>query len=145
MIARGRTLTTSDITKELLSRLGTGSTASDIAKLFGEACEWNIPGDKTAFPWIGKMKGREAVESFVRDTRLLLEPILFDVQGVITNEERGVILGYLESRVRATSKIIKTSFAIILTVAEDQITSFTMLEDSFAVSSAAKELMLRKD
>ena len=131
-------MTTSEITKELLVRLGAGTTASEVAKLFAEACEWNIPGDTTAFPWIGKMKGRVAVESFVRDTRLLLEPIRFDVQRIITEEERAVVLGYLESRVRVTSKIIQTSFAIILTVAEDQITSFTMLEDSFAVSSSAR-------
>ena len=56
----------------------------------------------------------------------------------MTDEERAVVLGYLESRVRVTSKIIQTSFAIILTVAENQITSFTMLEDSFAVSSSAR-------
>ena len=38
----------------------------------------------------------------------------------------------------STGKIIKTDFAIVLTVANGEIVRFQMLEDSFAVSKAAR-------
>jgi uncharacterized protein len=49
-----------------------------------------------------------------------------------------VILGSLASKVKQTGKTIETSFAIVLTVAHGEIVRFHMLEDSFAVSQAAR-------
>jgi ketosteroid isomerase-like protein len=48
-----------------------------------------------------------------------------------------VILGSLESKLKRTNKIIKTDFAIVLTVANGEIVRFQMLEDSLAVAQAA--------
>jgi hypothetical protein len=62
----------------------------------------------------------------------------FDVQDVLANDERAVILGSLASRVRRTARIITTDFAIVLTVVNGEIVCFQMLEDSFAVSQAAR-------
>jgi ketosteroid isomerase-like protein len=132
-------MTTSETALELLARLGAGATPNEIAQLFTLDVDWNIPGDTTAFPWVGKKTGHEAIKSFVRDTRRLLEPVRFDVEGIFTDEQRAVILGSLASKVKATSKTIETSFAIVLRVAEGGIASFTMLEDSFAVSLATKD------
>jgi hypothetical protein len=42
------------------------------------------------------------------------------------------------SKVKRTAKIINTDFAIILTIANGEIVRFQMLEDSFAVSQAAR-------
>ncbi len=39
---------------------------------------------------------------------------------------------------KRTGKIVKTDFAIVLTVANGEIVRFQMLEDSFAVSQAAR-------
>jgi hypothetical protein len=49
-----------------------------------------------------------------------------------------VILGELASRVSAIGKIIESAFALTLTVSDGEITRFHMLEDSFAVSRAAR-------
>jgi ketosteroid isomerase-like protein len=43
----------------------------------------------------------------------------------------------LEAKLKRTGKIIKTDFAIVLTVANGKIVRFQMLEDSFAVAQAA--------
>ena len=48
------------------------------------------------------------------------------------------IVGALRTRIKATGKIIATQFAIVLTITEDVVTRFQMLEDSFDVSKAAR-------
>ena len=60
-----------------------------------------------------------------------------DIDDILASDTRAIILGSLASRVKQTGKVIETFFAIILTIADGQITRFQMLEDSFAVSRAA--------
>ena len=89
-------------------------------------------------PWIGRKTGRSAAFDFIRDTRRLIAHVSFDVQGIMADHDRAVIVGELVSRVKATGKLIESAFAIILTVSEGEITRFQMLEDTFAVSRAAR-------
>ena len=118
--------------------MGNGVEPAEIAKLFGENLEWEIAGDTGVLPLIGKKSGRAAVADFVNDSRAMIERISFEVRDVLASDERAVILGSLASRLKRTSKIIKTDFAIVLTVANGEIVRFQMLEDSFAVSQAAR-------
>jgi uncharacterized protein len=48
-----------------------------------------------------------------------------------------VILDSLASKFKRIGKMVKTDFAIVLTVGNGEIVRFQMLEDSFAVSQAA--------
>ncbi|WP_118137621.1 nuclear transport factor 2 family protein [Oceanicella sp. SM1341] len=125
------------IAHEFLHRLGSGAEPAAVAELFAEDIVWEIPGDTRAFPWIGQQSGRQAVLTFLRETSARIERVRLDVDDVLANEKRAVILGSLASRVRSTGKLIETSFAIVLTIQEGQIAHFQMLEDSFAVSCAA--------
>jgi len=56
----------------------------------------------------------------------------------LADEGRAVIFGNLASKVNATGKIIESPFALILNVSDGKITRFQMLEDTFAVSRAAR-------
>lgn len=49
-----------------------------------------------------------------------------------------VILGELATRVKRTNRTIEGPFAIVLTISGGRITHLQMLEDSFAVSQAAR-------
>ena len=49
-----------------------------------------------------------------------------------------VMLGSLASRIRRTGRIVTTDFAIVLTAVNGEIVRFQILEDSFAVSQAAR-------
>ena len=75
---------------------------------------------------------------FIRDTRPLIEQLRFDVQDILASVDRAVIVGELTTRISATGKVIESAFALILTVSNGAITRFQMLEDSFAVSRAAR-------
>ena len=57
---------------------------------------------------------------------------------ILVQGERAVILGERSCCLRRTGKPIETEFAIVLTVTGGRITRFRLLEDSFAVSQAAR-------
>jgi ketosteroid isomerase-like protein len=126
------------LAQEFLSRMGSGAETAEIAKLFSENMEWEIAGDTGALPWIGQKSGRAAIIDFVNDSRAMIERINFDVRDILAGDDRAVILGSLASKLKRTGKIVKTDFAIVLTVTKREIVRFQMLEDSFAVSQAAR-------
>ena len=126
------------LAQEFLGRMGGGAEPAEIAKLFSENMEWEIAGDTGVLPWIGQKSGRAAIIDFVNDSRAMIERISLEVRDILAGDHRAVILGSLVSKLKRTGKIIKTDFAIVLTVANGEIVRFQMLEDSFAVSQAAR-------
>jgi hypothetical protein len=126
------------LAREFLGRMGIGAEAAEVAKLFSENMEWEIAGDTGVLPWIGQKSGRAAVTDFITESRALLERISFEVHDILANNDRAAILGSLASKLKRTGKIVETDFAIVLTVANREIIRFQMLEDSFAVSQAAR-------
>jgi ketosteroid isomerase-like protein len=129
---------TKQIAQEFLSRLGAGAEPEEIAKLFSPDLDLEIPGDAGALPWIGRTTGRGAIVDFISATGSLLERIRFDVHDILASDSRAVILGELASKLKSNGKGVETSFAIVLTVSGGEITRMLMLEDSFAVSRAAR-------
>jgi uncharacterized protein len=71
--------------------------------------------------------------------RAMIERISLEVHDILTGDNRAVILGSRVSKLKRTGKIIKTDFAIVPIVANGEIVRFQMLEDSFAVSQAARD------
>ena len=126
------------LAQEFLGRMGGGAEPADIGKLFSESLQWEIAGDTGVLPWIGRKSGRAAITDFVRDSRAMTERIRFEVHDVLTGGNRAVILGSLASKLKRNGKIVTTDFAIVLTVANGKVVRFQMLEDSFAVSQAAR-------
>jgi uncharacterized protein len=94
--------------------------------------------EMTASCWIGDKTGRKAVADFISGLRELTEPLAFDVEDIVASDTRAVIIGELAARIKATEKVVETAFAIILTMSGGRINRFLMLEDSFAVSRAAR-------
>jgi ketosteroid isomerase-like protein len=126
------------IAQRLLADIGAGVDPDEIAALFSADVQFEVPGDIGALPWIGRRTGCTAVSDFIRSMRSLLERIRFDVEGIMSKDDRAAIFGHLISKVNATGKIIDSPFALILQISAGKITRFQMLEDSFAVSQAAR-------
>ena len=106
--------------------------------MFSTDVQFEVPGDVGALAWIGRRTGRGAVSEFIQGTRLLLERVRLDVEGILANDDSAVILGDLASKLNATGRIIESPFALILHISDGKIARFQMLEDSFAVSRAAR-------
>jgi uncharacterized protein len=126
------------IARNLLERIGSRQDPAEIAALFDADLVFEIQGDDGVLPWIGRKTGRQAVVDFIRDIRALTEPITFVVEDILASDSRAAIIGALQTRIKATGKIIATQFAIILTITGDVVTRYQMLEDSFDVSRAAR-------
>jgi uncharacterized protein len=126
------------IAQKFLEGIGGGRDPVEIAAMFDADLIFEIQGDDGVLPWIGHKTGRQAVVDFIRDVRALTEPVAFNVEDILASDSRAAIVGALQSRVKATGKIIATQFAIILTITGDVVTRFQMLEDSFNVSKMAR-------
>ena len=126
------------IAQKFLEGIGSGRDPVEIATLFDADLVFEIQGDDGVLPWIGHKTGRQAVADFIRDIRVLTEPVSFDVEDILVSDSRAAIIGALQTRIKATGKITATQFAIILTTSGDVVTRFQMLEDSFDVSKAAR-------
>jgi uncharacterized protein len=124
--------------QQLLEGIGSGRDPAEIAALFDTDLVFEIQGDDGVLPWIGRRTGRQAIADFIRDVRTLTEPITFEVDDILASDSRAAIIGALQTRIKATGKVIATQFAIILTISSDVVTRFQMLEDSFDVSKAAR-------
>ncbi len=127
------------IARTLLDGMGGGRDPTEIAAPFAEDLVFEIQGDDGVMPWIGRKTGRKAMVDFMRELRILTEPLTFKVEDVLASESRAAIVGSLQTRIKATGKITATQFALILTIADGGVvTRFQMLEDSFDLSKAAR-------
>lgn len=127
-----------EIAQNLLMQIGSGALPEAIAAEMDEAVVLEIPGDEGAMPWIGRRSGRQAVADFIADQRSLLTSNMFRVDDILVSERRAVVIGALSATLKANGRTIETDFAIVLTIANGMITRFQMLEDSYAVSAAAR-------
>jgi ketosteroid isomerase-like protein len=125
------------IAQKFLEGISSGRDPTEIAALFDADLVFEIQGDDGVLPWIGRKTGRQAIADFIRDIRMLTEPITFEVDDILASNSRAAIIGALQTRIKATGKVTTTQFAIILTITSDIVTRFQLLEDSFDVSRAA--------
>ena len=126
------------IAQQFLEGIGTGQDPAKIAELFADDLIFEVQGDEGVLPWIGRSSGRQALAHFVRDARMLVEPITFHVEDILASDTRAAIVGDFQSRSRATGKVISSQFVIVLTIGGELVTRFQMLEDSFAVAKAVR-------
>lgn len=127
-----------DIACDLLDGITNGRDPADIATPFADDLSFEIQGDDGVLPWIGRKTGQRAMIDFMRDLRDLTEPLAFDVEDVLANDHRAVIIGSLRTRIKRTGKVTATQFAIVLTIANGVVSRFQMLEDSFDLAKAAR-------
>jgi len=126
------------ITQKVLEGISSGQDPATLATLFDINLLFDIQGDVGALPWIGRRTGRQAIVDFIRDLRVLTEPVAFDVEDILASDTRTAVIGSLKTRIKATDRVTVGQFAIILTITGDVVTRFQMLEDTFDVSKAAR-------
>jgi hypothetical protein len=61
---------------------------------------WGIAGDTGVLPWIWQKFGRAAMIDFIAASRVMIERISFEVQDILAGDNRAVILGSLEPKIK---------------------------------------------
>ena len=108
----------------------------NLTTLFANNVDWYIPGDETNVLWLGKRKSRQEVLAFYRLLWQNTEPLSAIIDNIFIDGKKAIIAGEFSTRMLQTGKVVDSLFFIQLTVENNEIIKYRLLEDSYAVSVA---------
>lgn len=114
----------------------TGRELDELSALFSEDIDWFIPGDETKAPWLGKRNSRQEIVDFYKLLWKNTEAVSAEVSNIYIDDTSAIIAGEFSTRMLQTGKVVDSLFFIHLTVENDLIVKYRLLEDSYAVSKA---------
>lgn len=120
--------------QEIYAAFGRG----DIPALLGAVAddvEWSIAGPEVV-PHAGKRRGRQEVAAFFPVLAETEEFLQFEPREYIAQGDQVVVLGFLQSRVKATGKTYDNEWAMVWTVQNGKVTRFRTYEDTAAEAAA---------
>lgn len=107
-----------------------------LSALFSEDIDWYIPGDKEKAAWLGRRNSRQDVVDFYKLLWKNTEAISAEINNIYIDGASGVIAGKFSTKMLQTGKVVDSLFFIQMTVKDEEIVKYRLLEDSFAVSNA---------
>ncbi len=126
---------TKKIIEQFLQHLA-GRNLPELLALFSEKIDWYVPGDVEKVPWLGRRKNKEELREFYELLWNSIEPLSAQINNVFIESNAAVISGEFSTKMLETSKIVDSLFFIQITVENDLIIKYRLLEDSYAVSVA---------
>lgn len=108
----------------------------ELTDLFSDQIDWYIPGDEKKAAWLGRRSNKEEVSEFYKLLWESTEPISVNVDNVFIDNNKAVIAGDFSTRMLRTDKIVNSLFFIQITIQDNQIVKYRLLEDSLAVAQS---------
>jgi uncharacterized protein len=108
----------------------------DLADLFSDNIDWYIPGDETKAPWLGRRANKQEVSEFYELLWKNTEPISVEIENVFIDNDKAIIAGEFSTRMLQTGKIVDSLFFIQITIKDNLIIKYRLLEDSLAVAKS---------
>ncbi len=105
-----------------------------LTDMFCEKIDWYIPGDEKKATWLGKRTSKQGVKDFYETLWNNTEPISAKVDNIFIEDKNAVITGEFATKMLKTNKIVNSLFCIQITIENDLIVKYRLLEDSHAVS-----------
>lgn len=109
---------------------------SNLVNLFSDNIQWEVPGDTQKIPWLGKRISKSEVEEFFKVLWEQTEPLSADIDKIFVHQNKAVITGQFSTKMLRTNKVANSMFFIYIVIKGQKITTYKLLEDSFAVSTA---------
>lgn len=125
-----------EVVNRFFDKFKGGASPEELSNFFDEKAEHYIPGDSKNVPWIGRRIGRKEIAEHFRLLKFHIQPQKLSFTDMVTNGNRVVVLGYLESLMKNNGNIMKSEFSIDIVVENGLITHYYLLEDSFEISRA---------
>ncbi|MDJ1470724.1 nuclear transport factor 2 family protein [Cytophagaceae bacterium DM2B3-1] len=129
---------TQQLVQDFLANL-TNRNLDKLTLLFAEKLDWYIPGNETLAPWTGRRQTREDVKNFYELLWSQTEPLAVQMDLLLVEDSQAVITGDFSTRMLETDQIVNSLFCIRLSIKDDQIVWYRLLEDSYAVSQALQK------
>lgn len=111
----------------------------DLEKLlifFPENVDWFIPGNENVAPWLGKKNTKKEIKAFFELLWANTEPLSANIDPIFTEGNRAVVTGEFTSRMTKTGKTYETLFSIHISLENNLIVRYRLLEDSYALVNA---------
>ncbi|MEX0561962.1 nuclear transport factor 2 family protein [Raoultella terrigena] len=124
------------VVNTFFARLQAGASPDEVAALFTDHVDWDVPGATGVVAWVGKRQTPAEVADFYRTLSEKTQLVRFDVYSILPSETTTVVLGYFESLVVSSQKTIKSEFAMQIGVTDGRIDRYRFYEDSYAVAQA---------
>lgn len=125
------------MTREVVTKLleiQSGKSAGKIEDLFADKVDWDMPGNESKFPWVGKRHTKQEVAAFFAEFRTHIEPVNLELEFCAFEGEHAVAVGHLTSKILKYDKLFSTAFTITFKVQEGKIVKYHFLEDSYKLS-----------
>ncbi|SCF00401.1 nuclear transport factor 2 family protein [Micromonospora mirobrigensis] len=133
-------MTTRDVVERFFAMVGGGADPEEIALLFAEDVDWDLPGSP-AIPWVGRRSSRAEVADYLRvlGANIVPEENVDQIEAILYDGDDAVMLGRFGRVARSTGRRYEMAVAMHFRVRGDQIVAFRLYEDSFQVAEAYAE------
>ena len=108
----------------------------NLVGVFSDDVDWYIPGDQQKASWLGVRNTNREIKEFYELLWRNTEPVAARIENIVIQENIAVIAGEFSTKMLATGKTVSSLFFILITVENNLIVKYRLLEDSYAVSVA---------
>lgn len=109
-----------------------------VTKNFADKIDWYIPGEQLLAPWLGRRTQRYEVKEFFEMLLQNIEPVSFDLEHILCEDNFAVATGHFVSKMLVTGINYESLFSAHFTIENDLIVRYRFLEDSNALVKALK-------
>lgn len=114
----------------------TKGKVDEIVNLQAEDVEWTTPGPPAVFHTAGTRRGRQGVAEFFSELSGEQEVETFEAQDFIAQGDNVVAIVKYRSRVKATGKMMDTTFVHVFEIKDGKIKRFREFFDTASVMDA---------
>lgn len=107
---------------------------SRLMPLFADQVDWYIPGDIAKASWLGRRNTKHEIEEFFIQLWSQTESVSATIDQMMTENDTTLISGEFSTKMLPSGKTVDSLFFIQLTIQDELIVKYRLLEDSFAVS-----------
>lgn len=108
----------------------------NLSNLFSDKVDWNVPGNEKIAPWLGQRNSRAEVRRFYELLWQNVTPVSSKINKIFIDNGDAVIAGEFSVKMLQTGKIVNSIFYIQITVENNLIKKYRLLEDSYAISKS---------
>ena len=123
-----------DLVKDYFEKFLSGNK-DEAFELLDENVKWTVKGSKDV-PTVGQRKGKAEVDEFFDKFQQTFEPKQFNINHYFVKEELVFAIGELTHLIKDSQRLVSSDWMIEFRVKNNKITSYKILEDSYALHLA---------
>jgi ketosteroid isomerase-like protein len=128
-------LTNTAIVQQCYGYFSTGNIPA-LLEHVSEDVHWYEPGPKEVLPWVGTHVGKSGVGRFFMLLDQEVEFKTFEPREFIEQDDKVVVIGYMEGKSKRTGKTSATDWAMLFTMKNGKIEKFREFSDTYQAVKA---------